>query len=133
MFASRFMQQRLGTSSAIRQAFEKAEKLKKVYGADNVFDFSIGNPSAPCPVGVRAALEDTARKTASELHGYMDSSEYADVRSAIGASLARRFDTPYTTSDIVMTTGAASAINALMQTVLDSEDEVVVPLPCYPA
>lgn len=133
MLVSRFMQQRLGTSSAIRQAFEKAEKLKKAHGADNVFDFSIGNPSAPCPAGVRAALEDTARKTAPELHGYMDSSGYADVRSTIAASLARRFDTAYTASDIVMTTGAASAINALMQTVLDPEDEVVVLLPCYPA
>ena len=133
MLVSRFMQQRLGTSSAIRQAFEKAEKLKKAHGADNVFDFSIGNPSAPCPAGVRAALEDTARKTAPELHGYMDSSGYADVRSTIAASLARRFDTAYTASDIVMTTGAASAINALMQTVLDHEDEVVVLLPCYPA
>lgn len=133
MLVSRFMQQRLGTSSAIRQAFEKAEALKKAHGADNVFDFSIGNPSAPCPAGVRAALEDTARKTAPELHGYMDSSGYADVRSIIAASLARRFDTAYTASDIVMTTGAASAINALMQTVLDPEDEVVVLLPCYPA
>ena len=133
MLVSRFMQQRLGTSSAIRQAFEKAEALKKAHGADNVFDFSIGNPSAPCPAGVRAALEDTARKTAPELHGYMDSSGYADVRSTIAASLARRFDTPYTASDIVMTAGAASAINALMQTVLDPEDEVVAFLPCYPA
>lgn len=133
MLVSRFMQQRLGTSSAIRQAFEKAEQLKKAHGADNVFDFSIGNPSAPCPAGVRAALEETARKTAPELHGYMDSSGYADVRSTIAASLARRFDTPYKASDIVMTTGAASAINALMQTVLDPEDEVIAFLPCYPA
>ena len=133
MLVSRFMQQRLGTSSAIRQAFEKAEALKKAHGADNVFDFSIGNPSAPCPAGVRAALEDTACKTAPELHGYMDSSGYVDVRSTIAASLARRFDTSYTASDIVMTAGAASAINALMQTVLDPEDEVIAFLPCYPA
>lgn len=133
MLVSRFMSRRLGTSSAIRQAFEKAEQLKKLHGAENVFDFSIGNPMAPCPEGVREALLATARESAPALHGYMDSAGYADVREAVASSLARRFATPYSASDIIMTTGAATAINTLMQTVLDPGDEVVTFLPSYPA
>ena len=133
MLLSRFMSRRLGTSSAIRQAFEKAEQLKERYGADNVFDFSIGNPTAPCPAGVRAALAETERASTPALHGYMDSAGYVEVRTAIAGSLAQRFGTPYTADDIIMTTGAACAINTLMQTVLDPDDEVITLLPSYPA
>lgn len=103
------------------------------YGAENVFDFSIGNPTAPCPAGVRAALARTERDSAPSLHGYMDSAGYASVRETVAVQLAQRFGTPYTAADIIMTTGAAAAINTLMQSVLDPEDEVVVFLPCYPA
>ena len=127
------MSRRLATTSAIRQAFEKAEQLKSVYGAENVFDFSIGNPTAPCPGGVRFALAETERNSAPDLHGYMDSAGYAPVRETVAASLVRRFGTPYTAADIIMTTGAAAAINTLMQTVLNPEDEVITFLPYYPA
>lgn len=133
MLVSRFMSRRLGTTSAIRQAFEKAEQLKSVYGAENVFDFSIGSPTAPCPGGVRFALAETEQNSAPDLHGYMDSAGYASVRETVAASLARRFGTPYTAADIIMTTGAAAAINTLMQTVLNPEDEVIAFLPYYPA
>lgn len=133
MLVSRFMSRRMATTSAIRQAFEKAEQLKSVYGAENVFDFSIGNPTAPCPGGVRFALAETERNSAPDLHGYMDSAGYASVCETVAASLARRFGTPYTAADIIMTTGAAAAINTLMQTVLNPEDEVITFLPNYPA
>lgn len=133
MLVSRFMSQRLAGRSAIRQAFEAAEQLKSIHGADNVFDFSIGNPTAPCPPSITCALRATADDSAPELHGYMDSAGYASVRETIAQSLQAHFATPYTAADIIMTTGAASAINALMQTVLDPADEVVTFLPNYPA
>ncbi len=127
------MSQRLCGRSAIRQAFEAAEQLKSTYGADNVFDFSIGNPTAPCPAAVGHALRETTENSSPQLHGYMDSAGYAPVREAIAESLRSRFGTPYAAGDVIMTTGAATAINTLMQTVLDPTDEVITFLPNYPA
>lgn len=130
---SHFMGRRLQNRSAIRQAFETANRMKCRFGSENVFDFSIGNPAAACPDGVRDALLATAQESGPALHGYMDSAGYRDVRETIAGSLARRFGTPYSADDLIMTTGAASAINTLMQTVLDPGDEVVGFLPDYPA
>ena len=127
------MSQRLCGRSAIRQAFEAAEELKSTYGADNVFDFSIGNPTAPCPAAVGHALRETTENSSPQLHGYMESAGYASVREAIAESLRSRFGTPYAAGDVIMTTGAATAINTLMQTVLDPTDEVITFLPNYPA
>ncbi len=133
MLVSRFMSQRLCERSAIRQAFEAAEQLKRIHDAENVFDFSIGNPTAPCPAAIAHSLRETADHSAPQLHGYMDSAGYAPVRETIAQSLRARFETPYEASDIIMTTGAATAINTVMQTVLDPSDEVVTFLPNYPA
>ena len=133
MLVSRFMSQRLCGRSAIRQAFEAAEQLKSTYGADNVFDFSIGNPTAPCPAAVGHALRETTENSSPQLHGYMESAGYTSVREAIAESLRSRFGTPYAAGDVIMTTGAATAINTLMQTMLDPTDEVITFLPNYPA
>ena len=130
---SHFMGERLRKRSAIRQAFEMANRMKSEFGPENVFDFSIGNPAAACPAGVRDALLATAYESSPALHGYMDSAGYRQVREAIADSLKERFMTPYSADDLIMTTGAASAINTVMQTVLDPGDEVVCFLPDYPA
>lgn len=128
------MRVRLSRRSAIREAFERAGELARAHGADNVFDLSIGNPTAPCPAGVAAALEETAAlPDEPNMHGYMDSAGYFDVRSAMAASLNERFGIGYTTEDIVMTTGAACALNIVMQTLIDPGDEIVVFCPYYPA
>ncbi|WP_165043229.1 pyridoxal phosphate-dependent aminotransferase [Adlercreutzia sp. ZJ138] len=128
------MRVRLSRRSAIREAFERAGVLARTHGADNVFDLSIGNPTAPCPAGVAAALKETAAlPDEPNMHGYMDSAGYSDVRDAMAASLKARFGIDYTTEDIVMTTGAACALNIVMQTLLDPGDEIIVFRPYYPA
>ncbi len=128
---SRAMHARLQLSSAIREAFESAEQLKSVYGAQNVFDFSIGNPSAPSPGAVADALRFTADASSPALHGYTDSAGYEDVRTTIAQSLQEKFGTRFEPADLVMTTGAACALNSLMHTLLDEGDEVVVFAPYY--
>lgn len=127
------MESRLGVSSPIREAYERAERLKSQYGSDAVFDFSIGNPTAPCPAGVRAALARTLELSTPAAHGYMHDRGYEQARSAVADSLNARFGASYDSDCIVMTTGAACALNVLMLTMLDRDDEVVGFLPCYPA
>jgi len=127
------MKRRLDVSSPIREAYERAELLKGQYGDGAVFDFSIGNPTAPCPDGVHLALEQTLAQTTPDMHGYMHDRGYEEVRDAVASSLCKRFGTPYDSDCIIMTTGAACALNVLMCTMLDPGDEVVGFLPCYPA
>ena len=121
----------LSHSSAIRRAFEHAHELAAEVGEENVFDFSIGNPGAPCPAGVRTSLGRAARDTTPGIHGYMDSAGFADVRECVATNCRDRFDIPYEASDIVMTTGAACAINMALLSVLDPGDEVIVFKPYY--
>lgn len=130
---SRFMKARLAEPSAIREAYERAERLKADFGPSEVFDFSIGNPTAPCPAGVNRALANTLEISGPAAHGYMQESGYADVRMAVANSLNRRFGAAYEPEHIVMTTGAACALSILMRTMLDPGDEVIAFAPCYPA
>lgn len=132
MYISKSINERLSHRSAIREAFESATRLKGEIGAENVFDYSIGNPAAACPEGVVRAYKKSAT-TEAEDHGYMQSAGYVDVREKIAASLKSRFSTDYSAEDIIMTNGAACAINITLQSILDPGDEVITFLPSYPA
>lgn len=123
---------RLSHRSAIRVAFENACALKAKYGINEVFDYSIGNPFSSCPLAVTDAMKESAN-TESKLHGYMQSAGYDDVRAAIAESLNRRFGSNFTQESIIMTAGAACAINIVLQAVLNQDDEVITFLPSYPA
>lgn len=127
------MMRRLAEPSPIREAFEFAARLRGDGTGREVFDLSIGNPAAPCPPGVQRALEQTAAASSPALHGYMDSAGYPDVRAALADALAQKTGLAYTADDLVMTAGAACAINTVMQAVLDPGDEVIVFAPYYPA
>ena len=81
-------------SSAIRAMFEEGKKMASLYGAENVYDFSLGNPNIPAPEKVNKAIcEILSQEDPVEVHGYMNNSGYEDVREAIAASLNRRFGT----------------------------------------
>ncbi|ACV23715.1 Aspartate aminotransferase [Slackia heliotrinireducens] len=129
---SRFMQSRMAPSP-IREAYERAERLKTEYGASEVFDFSIGNPTAPCPQGVAQALSATLESSGPAIHGYMQDCGYLEVRQAVADSLNRRFGSSFGPEHIVMTAGAACALNVLMRAVIDPGDELVVFAPYYAA
>lgn len=118
--------------SSIRRAYESAQRLAQAIGEDLVFDYSIGNPAAPCPAEVSQSLRRIADLTEPGAHGYMNSAGYDFVCRKIATDCRRRFSVDYTENDIIMTTGAACAINMALLAVADPGDEVVVFRPFYP-
>ena len=119
-------------NSAIRTMFEEGNRLKKQYGADKVYDFSLGNPSVPAPDCVREAIVDLANNEDPViLHGYMNNAGFEDVRETIAQSLNRRFGTDYSAKNLIMTVGAASGLNVILKTVLNPGEEVIVFAPYF--
>ncbi len=118
--------------SAIRAMFEEGNRLAALYGRENVYDFSLGNPNIPAP----AAVNDAVRAVLDEedscfVHGYMSNSGYPDVRRAVAESLNRRFGTDFSEGNIIMTVGAAGGLNTILKTLLDPGDEVLVFAPYF--
>ena len=100
-------------SSAIRAMFVEGKELAERVGAENVYDFSLGNPATPAPASLAEAVQElTAQSTATaegsaQLHGYMDNAGYPQVRAAVAENLNRRFGTSFDFHNITMTVGAA--------------------------
>ena len=119
-------------NSAIRMMFEEGNRLRAKYGADKVFDFSLGNPSVPAPDSVREALIELVNTTdPTVLHGYMSNAGFEDVRQTIAESLNRRFDTKFSAKNLIMTVGAASGLNVILKTILNPGEEVIVFAPYF--
>ena len=119
-------------NSAIRTMFEEGNRLAKIYGRDKVFDFSLGNPSVPAPDSVREAIIELVNTTdPTILHGYMSNAGFEDVRQTIAESLNRRFDTKFSAKNLIMTVGAASGLNVILKTILNSGEEVIVFAPYF--
>lgn len=119
-------------NSAIRMMFEEGNKLRAKYGADKVYDFSLGNPSVPAPKAVnKAIIELVADEPSTVLHGYMSNAGFEDVRQTIAESLNRRFGTNFAAKNLIMTVGAASGLNIILKTLLNQEDEVIVFAPYF--
>ena len=122
----------LERNSAIRQMFEEGLRLAQEYGAENVFDFSIGNPNVPAPDSVKEAMIDILNnENPVKVHGYMSNAGFPSTRKAIADNLNRRFGTSYTEKNIIMTVGAASAMNILLKTMLNPGDEVICFAPYF--
>ena len=122
----------LNNNSAIRTMFEEGKRLAEKYGKENVYDFSLGNPSVPAPEAVNEAICDIVKtEDPVFLHGYMSNAGYEDVRKAVADSLNRRFDTAFNENNILMTVGAASGMNVILKTILDPGDEVIVFAPYF--
>ena len=119
-------------NSAIRMMFEEGNRLRAKYGADKVFDFSLGNPSVPAPDSVREAIIELVNNTdPTVIHGYMSNAGFEDVRQTIAESLNRRFDTKFSAKNLIMTVGAASGLNVILKTVLNPGEEVIVFAPYF--
>ena len=126
------MQPLLKNNSAIRMMFEEGKKMAAVYGAENVYDFSLGNPSVPAPKEVEQAISDILREEDSLfVHGYMSNAGYEDVREAIAQSLNRRFGTAFHQDNILMTVGAASGLNVILKTLLNPGEQVIAFAPYF--
>ena len=119
-------------SSAIRAMFEEGKILAAKYGAENVYDFSLGYPNVPAPVQVKEAIiEELNKEDPVVLHGYMNNSGYEDVRDAIAQSINKKFDTAFTEKNIIMTVGAAGGLNVILKTLLNPGDEVIAIAPYF--
>lgn len=126
------MQDLVKNSSAIRAMFEEGKKMAAEYGAENVYDFSLGNPNLPAPDCVRESIKDLADHVPPmQLHGYMSNAGYEEVREKIAAGLNDRFVTDFRTRNILMTVGAAGGLNVVLKTLLDPGDEVLVFAPFF--
>ena len=122
----------VNNNSAIRAMFEEGNRLAALYGRENVYDFSLGNPNVPAPAEVKQALLDVLNEEDScFVNGYMSNAGYPDTRKAVADSLNRRFGTAYGPQNLIMTVGAASAINIFLKTILDPGDEVVTFAPYF--
>lgn len=126
------MQEQVKNSSIIRAMFEEGKRLAQIYGAENVYDFSLGNPSVEAPQEVKEAiLEVVQNEKALTIHGYMNNSGYEDVREAIAQSINQKFGTAFTHKNIVMTIGAAGGLNVIFKTLLNPKDEVITFAPFF--
>ena len=119
-------------NSAIRAMFEEGKRLAAIYGPENVYDFSLGNPNVSAPEAVNRAITDiVAEEASTKVHGYMSNAGFEDVRDTVAQSLNRRFGTQFHLENILMTVGAASGMNVILKTVLDPGDEVIVFAPYF--
>ena len=130
---SKKMEKMVANSSAIRAMFEEGSRLANLYGAENVFDFSLGNPNVPAPEAVKKAVKELLdNEDPVVLHGYTNSNAgYEDVRQAVAESLNERFGTDFAAKNIIMTVGAAGGLNVILKALINPGDEVIVFAPYF--
>ena len=126
------MNKNLSINGGIREAFNEARRQKALYGDENVYDLSIGNPSAPVPRKVTEVLKDFCGKKELD-HQYMCESGYEEVREKIADHLNQKYNTGYGINNIIMTNGVAGGINIVLRALLNPGDEVIIFRPYYPA
>lgn len=119
-------------SSLIREMFEEGSRLKKIHGEENVFDFSIGNPNIAPPKEIeKAIITLVENEDPVTLHGYMSNSGYDDVKEAIANNLNERFNTDFSSNNLIMVTGAAAGLNIVLKSIINPEDEIIVFTPYF--
>ena len=123
------MKRLVDNNGAIREMFEEGNRLKKKFGEENVYDFSLGNPSTKPPKEVNEAIINNLKD--DEIHAYMSNSGYEDVREKIAKSLNCKFKTNYTSENIIMSVGAAGGLNVALKSILNPDDEVIVFVPYF--
>ncbi len=125
------LKKQLAAGSQIRKMFEEGNRLKAIYGADKVYDFSIGNPDLEPPHEVSDALKELAANPTPGMHGYMSNSGYESTRAAIASKKSEESGLEIKSDAICMTVGAASAMNDVLHSLLDQDDEVIVIAPYF--
>ena len=121
-----------GTNSAVREMFEEGNRLKALYGPENVYDFSIGNPYFPAPASVKTAIVEILETMDSNfIHGYMPNDGYPAVRQTVAEYINTNFGDNISGDNIIMTVGAAGGLNACLKALLNEGDEVIVPAPYF--
>ena len=117
--------------SMIRKMFEEGSRRRAIYGAENVFDFSIGNPNLEPPAKFKQVLMELAADSRPGLHGYPSNAGLMQTRQAVAGYLGKYNKGPFTGEEVVMTVGAGGALNVIFKTILDPGDEVIAPKPLF--
>ena len=132
MSISRAIARQMERSSWIRRMFEIGIQLRRERGAENVFDFTLGNPDVEPPGAVIDTLRHICAVNSPRSHGYMPNAGFPEVRSVLAQRLADRTGLAFTADDVIMSNGAAGAINTVLKALLDPGDEVIVLTPYFP-
>ena len=131
MAISRKVREQMNDSSWIRRMFEEGIELREIHGAENVFDLSLGNPLLEPPDEFRTELARLVADESPGTHRYMPNGGFPEVRASIAEVLAQESGVPITGAEILMTVGAAGAINTILRSILDQNDEVVLIAPYF--
>ncbi|HWQ54690.1 MAG TPA: pyridoxal phosphate-dependent aminotransferase [Bryobacteraceae bacterium] len=132
MSIARTIAEQMERASWIRRMFEIGARMKAERGAENVFDFSLGNPEVEPPARVLEVLRRMASDAPPHGHGYMPNAGFPPVRERMAETLKAATGLPYTAGHIIMTVGSAGACNTYLKAVLDPGDEVIVLFPYFP-
>jgi aspartate aminotransferase len=131
MTIANHIKSKISGSSWIRKMFEEGARLKAEHGAENVFDFSLGNPNLEPPEKFRKVLKNTVMSLAGTDHGYMPNTGYPHVRKSVAEYLCEEEQVQISENEVIMTCGAAGALNVILKAILDPGDEVITPAPYF--
>ena len=131
MTVAKKMQDFSEKSSWIRKMFEEGARMKAKHGAENVFDFSLGNPDVPPPPKFAEVLQELAANDKPGVHAYMPNGGYPYVREALAGRLSEEQEVDIDHGDVLMTCGAAGGMNVIMKSLLDPGDEVIILAPFF--
>jgi len=121
----------MAAGSWVRRMFEEGIALKQRYGEENIFDLSLGNPIMEPPVEFKRELKRLAEHPLPGMHRYMENAGYPEARAAVAAQLSLETGIKFTKNDVVMTCGAAAALNVVLKTILNEGDEVIIFAPYF--
>ena len=132
MSIGRVIAEQMEHASWIRRMFEIGARMKRERGEENVFDFTLGNPDGEPPEEVISALRRVIDRNAPRSHAYMPNAGFNPVREVIARQLSGQTGLAYTADHILMSVGAAGAINVVLKSLLDPGDEVIIMVPFFP-
>jgi aspartate aminotransferase len=121
----------LEKSSWIRKMFEEGARRRAEFGAENVYDFSLGNPNLEPPARLKEILKDLANDSRKGLHAYMPNAGLPDVRKSVADYLSKQESLNFNLNDILMTVGAGGGLNVVLKTILDPGDEILILTPFF--
>lgn len=131
MSISKKIEKSITGASWIRKMFEEGERLRKIYGSDKVYDFTLGNPDLEPPAAFKEALQELALNPIPGMHRYMSNAGYPETRLAVAKVLAGQTGLQFDENHIVMTCGAGAALNVVLKSILDPGDEVIILSPFF--
>ncbi len=121
----------ISRSSWIRKMFEEGERLRLQHGAENVYDFTLGNPDVEPPEAFSEALRQIVSEPVTGMHRYMNNAGYTETRAAVAERLVKDSGLPVTAGHVVMTCGAGGALNVVLKTILNPGEEVIILAPYF--